>query len=103
METVGDDSSMFEHDAMIGDPRVLPSGARWAPSVPSMIESSSSLGGEPIAVGSHSITVVYGGDSQYVASTSSTLPQIVNRAGTSVQRYVSRQGQISYSRREIRD
>lgn len=36
----------------------------------------------PLAVASHSITAVYGGDSNYNASTSAVLTQTVNKAGT---------------------
>src|SRR5207302_7043294 len=35
-----------------------------------------------LSVGSHSITVVYGGDSNFTGSTSSTLTQTVNQDGT---------------------
>ena len=36
-----------------------------------------------LAVGSHSITAVYGGDGNFITSTSPTLNQAVNQDGTS--------------------
>ena len=50
----GDDSSMFEHDAMIDDPRVLPSGVPLGAVSAFDDRVVELMGGEPIAVGSHS-------------------------------------------------
>ena len=52
-----------------------------------------------LAVGSHSITAVYGADGNYTASTSGTLSETVNQAATSTDRGLVGQPQLGLTAR----